>query len=173
MDYHSLPHVANASKAKKFTWNEVWGLSMPKIMKVVADDTAFCKTIFNDIFNKKANVWKSSPCIKIVHERHWHACRFGTILFWNNTAYCCPVIKYVTGHLALNSLKKYWLRINDAQIHTTSVLLMNEMEPVRLNVDFLVPKFGNCEYSLNHPNESALYMTTGYSKAILNQYQSE
>ena len=50
--------------------------------------------------------------IKNVRKRH--ACKSGKILFFNNTAYCFPVIEEVTRPLALNSAKKYGLRIMDA-----------------------------------------------------------
>ena len=42
-----------------------------------------------------------------------------------------------------------------------------------MNVDFLVVKFGSCEYSSNRLNESACHLSRGYSKAILNQLQGE
>ncbi len=59
------------------------------------------------------------------------------------------------------------------KIHTTRLLLVNASEHLRLNADFLVPKFGSCEYSQNRPNESVLRLSREYSKAILYQPQSE
>ena len=53
-------------------------------------------------------------CIKIVRERHWCACKFGTILLFNNNAYRCPLIEYITGPLAVHSSKKYGPRIKAA-----------------------------------------------------------
>ena len=50
---------------------------------------------------------------------------------------------------------------------------MTATEPVRFNTDFLVPKFGSCEYSLNHPNESPLHLFREHTKDILSQPQGE
>ena len=52
--------------------------------------------------------------IKVVFERHWCVCKFGTFLFFNNDAYRCPLIKHVTGSLASDSSKKYGPRMMDA-----------------------------------------------------------
>ncbi|GFV19186.1 hypothetical protein TNCV_3224041 [Trichonephila clavipes] len=53
--------------------------------------------------------------------------------------------------------------------HTTPLLLVSVAELVRWNADCLIPKFVNCQYSLNRPNESGLRLSRGYSKAILDQ----
>ena len=47
------------------------------------------------------------------------------------------------------------------------------MEPVRLNTDSLVPKFGGCKYSSNLPNESTLLLSKGNPEAILNPSRDE
>ena len=58
--------------------------------------------------------------IKIIHERYGCACKFSTILFFNNDAYYCPVIKHINRHLALNLVKKYGPKIkNTANPHHT------------------------------------------------------
>ena len=40
-------------------------------------------------------------------------------------------------------------------------------------MDFLVAKFGSCEYLANRPDESALHLSRGYSKANRNQLQGK
>lgn len=50
---------------------------------------------------------------------------------------------------------------------------MKATKPVRLNANFLVPKFDNCEYSLNRRNENLFRLPRGYFKTILNQPQTE
>ncbi len=51
------------------------------------------------------------------------------------------------------------------KIHTTRLVSLNALGHLRLGVDFLVPKFGSCGYSLNGPNKSVLRLSKGYSKA--------
>ncbi|GFU20853.1 hypothetical protein TNCV_5059741 [Trichonephila clavipes] len=55
------------------------------------------------------------------------------------------------------------------KLHTTPLLLVSVTELVRWNADCLFPKFGSSEYSPKRPNESALRLSRGYSKAILDQ----
>ena len=59
------------------------------------------------------------------------------------------------------------------QIHTTPLLFVTAMVPVRLNSDFLVPKFGICENSRNRSNKSALHLSKGYFNTIMNQPQGK
>ncbi|GFW55420.1 hypothetical protein TNCV_118041 [Trichonephila clavipes] len=59
------------------------------------------------------------------------------------------------------------------ETHTTPLLLVSVAELVRWNIYCPFLKFGSCEYSPNCPNESALHLSRGYSKAILDQLPNE
>ena len=93
---------------------EAWRSRRPRIRKMATDDMFFCKVPFQDIHITTANVCRAPSCIKIVHERHYHAARFYSILLFNNNLYLCSVIEHVTEHLALNSSKTFGQRIKDA-----------------------------------------------------------
>lgn len=52
-------------------------------------------------------------------------------------------------------------------------LLLNVTKSVRLNTDFLVSKFGNCEYLMCHSNENAIRIPKNIQKVILDLTKSE
>ena len=134
---------------------------------MATDDMFFCKVPFQDIHITTANVCRAPSCIKIVHERHYYAARFYSILLFNNNLYLCSVIEHVTEHLALNSSKTFGQRIKDA------VNLQRTVTFGDGNGIFKVEQFGSGEYSWNRPIKCVLHPFRGHSKVILNRFQSK
>ena len=82
-----------------------------------------------------------------------------TILFFNNDAYRCPVIKRATRLLELNFSKYYGPRIKDAVHRHYTVTFGDATESVRMSTNFLVPKIGIWKYSRDHKNKNMLYLS--------------
>ena len=63
---------------------------------MVTNDMFFCEMFFQNI-TQSLMCGEALSCTNTVCERDWSACKSGTILFFNNDAYHCPVTEYFTG----------------------------------------------------------------------------
>ena len=95
------------------------------------------------------------------------------MLFSNKVAYRCPVIEHVTGPQAVNSSKKYGPRIKTAVNPHHTVTFGDCNGTCKIERRFSGCQIRQLLYSPNRTNKSALHLSRGYSKAILNQLQGE